>query len=180
MWKIILRFHNTFIFEIWQNLAEILVYGHKNIVCIHASLCAWVTLCAQRSLVCSPDSIDTLISLIWLNLAEIWAYACKHIARMHASLQAWGKIMCSERYSMFSWFHRYLDLSKLTKFGQDIGLCTQAHSVHACQLACSVQIMCSERSRVFSWFHIYLDISYWTQCGWDMGICMPENSVHAH
>ena len=44
---------------------------------MHASLHAWVDLCAQKDPACYPDSIDTLISLIRSNLAEIWACACK-------------------------------------------------------------------------------------------------------
>ena len=44
----------------------------QKIVCMHAGLSAWLTICAPAGLACS-DSIDTLISLIQPNLAEIWA-----------------------------------------------------------------------------------------------------------
>ena len=54
-----------------------------------------------------------------------------------------GWSMCLERLGLYSWFHRYFDLSDLTKFGWDMGLCTQAHRVHARYFACSGQIMCS-------------------------------------
>ena len=63
---------------------------------MHASLRAWVDLCAQKHPVCYPDSIDTLISLIRSNLAEIWACACKHIGGMHASLIAGGEV-CAQK-----------------------------------------------------------------------------------
>merc|ERR1712081_26287 len=55
---------------------------------MHASLHAWVDLCAQKDPACYPDSIDTLISLIQSNLAEKWACACKHRGCMHPSLHA--------------------------------------------------------------------------------------------
>ena len=73
----------------------------KHIVCIHASLCALVKLCAQRSPACSLDSIDTLISLIWPNLAEIWASAQKYIGCMHTRLHA-GVKLCAQRGLAFS------------------------------------------------------------------------------
>ena len=63
---------------------------------MHASLCAWVKLCAQRGPACSPDSINTLISLIWPNLAEIWACAHKYIGCIHASLRAQGDL-CAKK-----------------------------------------------------------------------------------
>ena len=68
----------------------------KHIVCMHASLCALVKLCAQRSPACSPDSIDTLISLIQLNLADVWALAHKNIACKHANLSDQVKL-CAYR-----------------------------------------------------------------------------------
>ena len=61
-------------------------------MCMHASLCARVTLCTQIGPVCSPDSIDTLIFLIQPNLSEIWVKARKHIVCMHISLRAWVKL----------------------------------------------------------------------------------------
>ena len=48
---------------------------------VHTSLFPWVALYAQRGQVCSPDSMDSLISLIWPNLAEIWACAFKKCER---------------------------------------------------------------------------------------------------
>ena len=54
----------VFIFEIGHNFAKIWVHACKNIVCMHTSLCAWVLLCAQISLECFPDFIDTSISQI--------------------------------------------------------------------------------------------------------------------
>ena len=62
--------------------------AHKCIGCMHASLRAWVDLCAQKYQACYSDSIDTLISLIPSILAEICAFAHKHIGCMHASLSA--------------------------------------------------------------------------------------------
>ena len=47
-----------------------------------------VKLFVQTWKACSPDSIDTFISLIWPNLAEIWACAHKHNACMRTSLCA--------------------------------------------------------------------------------------------
>ena len=178
---------------------------------MHASLCAWVMLCAQICSACFLDSIDTLISLIWPNLADIWSHACKHIGYMHAILLAWV-VLCAQtglvcfpysidtliflflpnfackhkacmhasllanvkfvlRNGMLFWFHIHFDLSDLTKFGWDIGPCTQAYSVHACKLVCFGQIMCSERSCMYSWFHRYFDLSDLTQFGWDIGLC---------
>ena len=66
------------------------VCADKHIVCMHGSLPAQNKLCAQTGPVCSPYSIDTLISLIPPSLAEIWFRARKHIACMHSSLHAWG------------------------------------------------------------------------------------------
>ena len=63
---------------------------------MHASLCAWGALCAQKDPAGYPDSIDTLISLIRSNYAEIWACARKHRACMHASLRA-QVILCAQR-----------------------------------------------------------------------------------
>ena len=95
----------------------------KNIVCIQANLCALVQLCAQICPACSPDSIDTLISLIKRTQVQS-VHVCY--------LVCLGQIMYSGRSSMFSWFHRYFYLSHLTQFGQDMGLCMQEHSMHAC------------------------------------------------
>ena len=61
--------------------------------CMHASLHAWIKLCAWRGPACSSDSIDTLISLIRPNLAEIWACARNHIGCMHARLCAWSEFL---------------------------------------------------------------------------------------
>ena len=69
---------------------------HKHIACMHTRLRAWVVLCTQIGLVCSPDSIDTPILLIQPYLDEIWAQACKHIACMQASLCAFVKF-CAQR-----------------------------------------------------------------------------------
>ena len=66
------------------------VCADKHIVCMHASLHAQNKLCAQTGPVCSPYSIDILISLIQTSLAEIWFQACKHIVCMHSSLHALG------------------------------------------------------------------------------------------
>ena len=55
---------------------------------MHTSLCTQVTACAQTGPACSPDSIDTLISLIQPSLAKMYAFAQKHIVCMHASLHA--------------------------------------------------------------------------------------------
>ena len=68
----------------------------KHIAFLHTSLHAWVALCTQISLVCSPDSIDTFIFLFQPNLDEIWAQACKHIGCIHASLCAQMKL-CAQR-----------------------------------------------------------------------------------
>ena len=68
--------------------------------CMHASLHAWVDLCAQKDPACYPDSIDTLISLNHSNLADILACACKHMGCMHTSLHdqvdscAWKDLAC--------------------------------------------------------------------------------------
>ena len=90
------------------NLAEIWVHAHKNIVCIHASLCAGDILCAKTGLACSPGSMDTLIFLIRPNLADIWAFAHK--------LSCLGQIMCADKLGMFFWFHGYFDLFDLAQF----------------------------------------------------------------
>ena len=59
-------------------LCHVMVHAHKNIACMHATLCAWVMyiasmnaslhalvkFCAHRGLACSPDSIATLICQI--------------------------------------------------------------------------------------------------------------------
>ena len=102
---------------------------------------------------------------------DVWAYAHK--------LACLDQIRFSDRSGMFSWFHRYLDLSDPTPFGWDMGLCTQAHSVHAHKLVYSGHIMCLERSGMFSWFHRYLDLSDLTPFGWDMGLCTQAHSEHA-
>ena len=68
---------------------------------MHASLPAWVVLCTQICLVCSPNSIDTFIFLIQPDLAEIWAQACKQIACMHAALPAPVKL-CAQRGLAYS------------------------------------------------------------------------------
>ena len=68
---------------------------------MHASLRAWVNLCAQRGPACAPDSIDTLNSLIPPNLGEIWACARKHIGCMHARLCA-GVKLCAQRGLAYS------------------------------------------------------------------------------
>ena len=60
--------------------------------------------------------------------------------------------MYSDRYSMFSWFHRYLPLSDRTRFSWDMGPSTQANSMHACKLACLGQIMCLQMCCMFSWY----------------------------
>ena len=60
----------------------------KNIVCLQANLCALVQLCAQICPACSPDSIDTLISLI----------KCTQVQSMHVCyLVCLGQIMYSGR-----------------------------------------------------------------------------------
>ena len=82
-------------FGLFSNLVELSSPACKNITCIHTNLCAGV-ICAQTGPACSPDSIDTLISLIQPNLAEIWACVCKHIVCMHASLRAQVKL-CVQR-----------------------------------------------------------------------------------
>ena len=51
--------------------------------------------------------------------------------------------MCSERSGMFSWFHRYLDLSDPTQFGWDMGLCMQLNSVHGTTL-CACSELCAQ------------------------------------
>ena len=123
---------DTFIFLIQPNLAEIWAQARKHIACMHASkhivcmltsLPAWGVLCTQIGLVCYPYSIDTFIFQIQPNLAEIWAKACKHIAWMHTSLHARDEV-CAQSSGMFSWFHRYFDLSDSTQFVWDMGLCT--------------------------------------------------------
>ena len=86
--------------------------------------------------------------------------------------------MYSDRPGMFFLFLRYLHISDPTQFGWDMGPSMQAHSMHACKLACSGQIMCSERSSIFFWFHIYFDLSDLTQLGWDTGPCMQAHSMH--
>ena len=131
---------DTFISLIWPNLAEIWACAHKHIVCMQKSLHAWFVKCTQIGLVCSPDSIDTLLSLIRPNLAEIWALAHKHIVCMHASLRAWVKI-CTQRGPACS---KNILISDPTQFGQDMGLCTQAHSMHA------QVILCAQRG--LSWY----------------------------
>ena len=62
----------SLIFLIRPKLAEIWACPRKHIVCMHTNLRAQFKLCAETGLACSPDSIDTLISLIRTNLAEIW------------------------------------------------------------------------------------------------------------
>ena len=62
---------------------------------MHADLWARAESYVQKCLVCSPDSIDTLIFLIQLNLAEIWSHAPKHKVCMHASLHAWV-VLCTQ------------------------------------------------------------------------------------
>ena len=89
---------------------------HKHIACMHTRLRAWVVLCTQIGLVCSPDSIDTFIFLIQPNLAEIWDQACKHIACMHASLLAQVKLF-AQRGPAFSSDSIYTLISDLTQFG---------------------------------------------------------------
>ena len=78
-----------------MNLMHLRASEGKFIACLHASLSAWVKLCAQTGLACSPDSIDTLISLIPPSLAEIWSQAFKNKACMHASLHAWV-VLCAQ------------------------------------------------------------------------------------
>ena len=56
---------------------------------MHVSLRAPDEVCAQKGQVCSPDFIDTLISLIQPNLAEI-------LACIHASLHAQGDL-CAQK-----------------------------------------------------------------------------------
>ena len=68
---------------------------------MNARLCAWVTLWAHTGPVCSPDSIDTLISLILPNLADIWACAHKHIGCMHATLRARGEVCAQKGWACF-------------------------------------------------------------------------------
>ena len=63
----------SLIFLIRPKLAEIWACPRKHIVCMHTNLRAQFKLCAETGLACSPDSIDTLISLIRTNLAEIWS-----------------------------------------------------------------------------------------------------------
>ena len=89
---------DTLLFMIQPELAKILAFAvaHKHTVSMHASLCVPVTLCAQKDLAFSPDSINTFISLIRSNLAEIWACAHKHIGCMHASLHAWVDL-CAQK-----------------------------------------------------------------------------------
>ena len=87
--------------------------------------------------------------------------------------------MCSDMSGMLSWFHRYFDLSDSTQFCWVMGLCMQAHSVHACKLACLGQILCSERYGIFSWIHIYFDLSNLTKFGWDISLYMQSYSVDA-
>ena len=68
---------------------------------MHATLCAQLKLCAHTGPVCSPDSIDTFISLIRPNMAEIWACACKNKVCMHASLRIMVKI-CAHTGPVYS------------------------------------------------------------------------------
>ena len=105
------------------NLAEIWVHAHKNIVCIHASLCAGDILCAKTGLACSPGSIDAMIFLIRPNLADIWA--CAH------KLLCLAQIMCSDKSGMFFCFHGYFDLSDSAQFDSYMGLSIIDYSVHA-------------------------------------------------
>ena len=77
--------------------------------------------------------------------------------------------------SMFLLFQGYLDLSKLTQFSWDMGLCTQEYNVHACYLVCLGNFM--YRSGMFLSFQGYLGLSNMTQFGWDMGLCMQEHNM---
>ena len=114
--------------DTWQDMTHDMLWHDTTLhMTQHDTLWHGVTqakLCAQRSLACSPDSIDTFISLIRHNFPEIWAYACKHIACMHDSSCALGESFAKERSGIFSWFHRNFDLSDLTQFCQDMGPCT--------------------------------------------------------
>ena len=126
-----------------KNFADIWVCAHKNITCMHASLCAYVTLCTQIGPVCSPDSIDTLISLIQLNLTEIWACACKHVGCMHAGLWPGGEV-CTQRG--LAWSPYSIDTFIFLINSNLAEICMQAHSVHACCIACLGCIIYSNRS----------------------------------
>ena len=149
----------TLISLIWPNLAEIYACACKHIGCMHAGLHAWVTLCAQRGPACSPDSIDTLISLIWPDLAEILAKAHQKVMCMQSSMCACTCTDIIVMTGMSPQIHTYLYLSNRTQIGWDMGLCTQAHRVHACKLVWSGQTLCSDRSVMFSWFYRYFDLS---------------------
>ena len=125
---------------------------------VHPSLCALVTLYAQRGLACSPDSIDNLISLIWPNLAEIKAFAYKHIAWMHASLHAWVNF-CAQRCLACSPDSIDTLISLIWPNLAKIWACACKKIVRSCW------IKCLDKSAMFYWFNGYFDIYHLTQFG---------------
>ena len=81
----------------WEKIRSVkkLVVWEK----VHTSLFAWVALYAQRGQACSPDSMDSLISLIWPNLAEILACAFKKCERKVRKLKKSEK--CEKKCGMW-------------------------------------------------------------------------------
>ena len=84
---------DTSITLIQHNRAKIWAQARKDTVCMHTSLHAEVSICAQKWPVCPPGLIDTSIFLIGHNGAKIWAKACKNTVCMHTSLCAQVSIL---------------------------------------------------------------------------------------
>ena len=125
------NFTHTFHYPIQPNFAEIWAQACKHIVCMHTGLQALFLFCVQTCLAYSPDSKK------YLDLSDPTQFGwdmslCTQAQSIHAhKFACLGQIMCSERSSIISWFHRYFDPSDLTQFGWDMGLSTPQNSVHA-------------------------------------------------
>ena len=102
---------------------------------MYASLCAWVLFCTQIGVACIHDSIDNLISLIGPNSMEIWACTCRAWLTYKLSCVLRSHDVLTQVQHILQFL---LNISDLTQFGQNMGLCMQAHSVHKYQLRCQV------------------------------------------
>ena len=137
-------------FHRYFDLSDLTHFGWDMSLCTQAqSVHAQVVLCAQKGLVCSPDSIDTLISWIPSKLAEIWACAQKHIGCMHATLHAWGEV-CAQRGLAWPPDSIYTLISLIHSNLAEIWACARKHIVWMNACLHAQVILCAQRGRAWS------------------------------